>query len=108
MAKEVYVADRHTDFIFSVIAEEFGFIGASALISIFFLLIYHIIKIALETNSPFNSDICAGIISMITFQALSKYWHEHPIAPHYRDSPSLYKLRGKFDDGNDDGDGARV
>lgn len=68
MAKEVYVADRHTDFIFSVIAEEFGFIGASALISIFFLLIYHIIKIALETNSPFNSYICAGIISMITFQ----------------------------------------
>ena len=68
MAKEVFVPDRHTDFIFSVIAEEYGFIGASALISLFFLLIYHIVKVALETDSPFNSYICAGIISMITFQ----------------------------------------
>lgn len=68
MAKEVFVPDRHTDFIFSVVAEEFGFIGASALISLFFLLIYHIVKVALETDSPFNSYICAGIISMITFQ----------------------------------------
>ena len=67
MGKEVYVMERHTDFIFSVIAEEFGFIGASVVISLFFLLIYHLIKIALETNSQYNSYLCAGIISMTAF-----------------------------------------
>ena len=67
MGKEVYVSERHTDFIFSVIGEEFGFIGASIVISIFFLLIYHLIKISLDTHSQFNSYICVGIISMTTF-----------------------------------------
>ena len=67
MDKEVYVSDRHTDFIFSVIAEEFGFIGASITICLFFLLIYHLIKVALESNSQFNAYICAGIIAMTTF-----------------------------------------
>ncbi|MEN0658323.1 FtsW/RodA/SpoVE family cell cycle protein [Caldifermentibacillus hisashii] len=67
MGKEVYVMERHTDFIFSLIAEEYGFIGASVVISLFFLLIYHLIKISLETNSQFNSYICAGIISMTAF-----------------------------------------
>lgn len=67
MGKEVYVMERHTDFIFSLIAEEYGFIGASVVISLFFLLIYHLVKISLETNSQFNSYICAGIISMTAF-----------------------------------------
>ncbi|MCU9615146.1 rod shape-determining protein RodA [Caldibacillus lycopersici] len=67
LGKEVYVMERHTDFVFSVIAEEFGFIGASLVISLFFLLIYHLIKIALESNTQFNAYICAGIISMTTF-----------------------------------------
>lgn len=67
MGKEVYVMERHTDFIFSLIAEEYGFIGGSIVISLFFLLVYHLIKIALETKSQFNSYICTGIISMTAF-----------------------------------------
>ncbi|WAA09258.1 FtsW/RodA/SpoVE family cell cycle protein [Fervidibacillus albus] len=67
MGKEVYIPERQTDFIFTVIAEEYGFIGASIVISLYFLLIYHLIKIALETKSPFNAYIMAGIISMTTF-----------------------------------------
>lgn len=65
--RQVYVPDAHTDFIFSVIGEEYGFFGASVVISLFFLLIYHLTKIALETTDPFNTYICVGIISMITF-----------------------------------------
>lgn len=67
MGKEVYVAERHSDFIFTVIAEEFGFVGASFVIILYFLLIYHMVKIALESKSQFNSYIIAGIISMLTF-----------------------------------------
>jgi rod shape determining protein RodA len=65
--RQVYVPEGHTDFIFSVIGEEFGFIGGSVVIGLFFLLIYHLIKTALDTNEPFNVYICTGIISMITF-----------------------------------------
>jgi rod shape determining protein RodA len=64
---QVYIPESHTDFIFSIIGEEYGFLGGSIVIGLFFLLIYHLIKTALETNDPFNSYICAGIISMITF-----------------------------------------
>jgi rod shape determining protein RodA len=65
--REVYMPESHTDFIFSVVGEEFGFIGASVLISLFFLLIYHITKVGMETKNNFYSYICVGVISMITF-----------------------------------------
>jgi len=63
------VPDNHTDFIFSVVGEEYGFIGASIVVSLFFLLVYHLTKVSLQTKSPFNVYVCAGIISMITFHA---------------------------------------
>ncbi|MCH1626240.1 FtsW/RodA/SpoVE family cell cycle protein [Ferdinandcohnia quinoae] len=65
---EVNIPEGHTDFIFAVISEQFGFIGASIVISLFFLLIYRMIHIALESNDPFGSYLCAGVIGMITFQ----------------------------------------
>jgi rod shape determining protein RodA len=65
--REVYLPESHSDFIFSVVGEEFGFIGASVLISLFFLLVYHITKVGMETKNDFYSYICVGVISMITF-----------------------------------------
>ncbi|MBM7588049.1 rod shape determining protein RodA [Bacillus pakistanensis] len=65
--REVYIPENHTDFVFSVIGEEYGFIGASVVISLFFLLIYHLTKTSLDTKEPFNAYVCAGVISMITF-----------------------------------------
>ncbi|MFZ3589251.1 FtsW/RodA/SpoVE family cell cycle protein [Bacillus sp. DJP31] len=68
MKTEVNLPEAHTDFIFAIIAEQYGFIGASIVISLFFLLIYRMIHIALEVNDPYGSYLCAGIIGMITFQ----------------------------------------
>ncbi|MBM4760772.1 rod shape-determining protein RodA [Bacillus sp. B15-48] len=65
--REVYLPESHTDFIFSVIGEEFGFVGASILISLFFLLIYQITKIGMEAKNHFYTYLCVGVISMITF-----------------------------------------
>lgn len=64
---QVYIPENHTDFIFSVIGEQFGFIGTSIVLSLYFLLIYHLIKVSLETNEAFNSYICAGVISLFVF-----------------------------------------
>lgn len=63
----VYVPERHTDFIFTTIGEDFGFIGSSIVIILFFLLIYRLIKIAVLVKDPFSTFVIAGIISMITF-----------------------------------------
>ncbi len=65
--RKVYIPESHTDFIFSVIGEEYGFLGGSIVVGLFFLLIYHLTKTALETTDPFNTYICVGIICMITF-----------------------------------------
>ncbi|MBO1511595.1 FtsW/RodA/SpoVE family cell cycle protein [Metabacillus bambusae] len=65
---EVYLPEAHTDFIFAIISEQFGFIGGSIVVSLFFLLIYRMIHISLESNDPFGSYLCTGIIGMITFQ----------------------------------------
>ncbi|MDI7743921.1 FtsW/RodA/SpoVE family cell cycle protein [Lysinibacillus fusiformis] len=65
--REVYVAESHTDFIFTVIGEEWGFIGASFVICLYFLLIYHLTKLTLTLKDPFCTYVCAGIIAMITF-----------------------------------------
>ncbi|ATP42052.1 rod shape-determining protein RodA [Solibacillus sp. R5-41] len=67
MGREVYVAENHTDFIFAVIGEEWGFIGASGVICLYFLLIYHLTKTTLLLKDPFCTYVCAGIIAMITF-----------------------------------------
>jgi rod shape determining protein RodA len=63
----VYIPEGHTDFIFAIIAEDFGFIGGSVVISLFFVLIYYLIKLGLETKEAFNSYLCVGVISMVTF-----------------------------------------
>ncbi|MDA1738557.1 FtsW/RodA/SpoVE family cell cycle protein [Bacillus cereus] len=65
---QVYFPEPHTDFIFTNVAEQFGFLGASVIIALFFLLIFRMIHIAIESNDPFGSYICAGTIGMFTFQ----------------------------------------
>ena len=66
----MYIPENHTDFIFSVIGEEYGFIGASFVIIVFFVLIYHLTKIALELTDPFSIYVTVGVISMIAFHVV--------------------------------------
>ncbi|MFC4620142.1 FtsW/RodA/SpoVE family cell cycle protein [Camelliibacillus cellulosilyticus] len=63
----IYLPESFNDFIFSVVGNVFGFVGASVLIAIYFLLVYRIVNAALKTHDPFGSYICTGIIGMLTF-----------------------------------------
>ena len=65
--REVYVVENHTDFIFTVIGEEWGFIGASFVICLYFVLIYHLVKMTMMLKDPYSTYVCTGIIAMITF-----------------------------------------
>jgi rod shape determining protein RodA len=65
-----YVPEQHTDFVFSVIGEELGFIGAIAVMFLFWLLCLRLIRIACKTEDNFGSLIAVGFLSMILFQVL--------------------------------------
>lgn len=67
---EVYVPVRESDMIFATIAENFGFIGGSFLIFIYFVLVYNMIKIVYDTKNEFYAYIATGVIMMIVFHVL--------------------------------------
>ncbi|MEO4053585.1 FtsW/RodA/SpoVE family cell cycle protein [Solibacillus sp. CAU 1738] len=68
MQNDVYVPEKHTDFIFATIAEETGFVGGSIIILLYFLLIYRLVLIIMKANSSFAYLTGAGIIGLLTFQ----------------------------------------
>jgi len=59
---------RHTDFIFSALAEEFGFIGASFLIVLFFFIIYRCFRAARIAKDPYGALISYGVAFLLLFQ----------------------------------------
>ncbi|MGO3727274.1 FtsW/RodA/SpoVE family cell cycle protein, partial [Staphylococcus carnosus] len=67
---EVYIPENHTDFIFSVIGEEFGFIGAVAVIIVFLVLLFHLVRLASKTDSIYNKTYIIGFVSLILFHAV--------------------------------------
>ncbi|OAO20174.1 FtsW/RodA/SpoVE family cell cycle protein [Staphylococcus epidermidis] len=67
---EVYIPENHTDFIFSVIGEEMGFIGSVLLILLFLFLIFHLIRLASKIDSQFNKVFIIGYVSLIVFHVL--------------------------------------
>ncbi len=60
---------RHTDFIFSVVAEELGFIGAMFVLLLIFLLLMRLLRVADLARDSFGRLIVIGIASLIFFQA---------------------------------------
>jgi rod shape determining protein RodA len=63
-----YVPEQHTDFIFTVAGEEFGFVGALAVLALFALLLWRSIRIAWLAKDPFGTYVAAGIASMFAIQ----------------------------------------
>lgn len=64
---KVYVPVRESDMIFSVVGENFGFIGSALLILLYLLLIYLMIRVTFDTRNEFYAYISTGVIMMILF-----------------------------------------
>lgn len=62
------IPEVHTDFIFSAISEEFGLLGAVALLILYLLLIYRMLRTALYAKDDFSRLVAVGIASMFAFQ----------------------------------------
>jgi rod shape determining protein RodA len=63
-----YVPEQHTDFIFTVVGEEFGFVGSIAVLVLFAVLLYRAIRIAYLSKDPFGTYVAAGVASMFAIQ----------------------------------------
>jgi rod shape determining protein RodA len=63
-----FVPEQHTDFIFTVAGEEFGFFGGLIVLSLFALLIWRSIRVAYLSKDPFGTYVASGIGAMFAIQ----------------------------------------
>ena len=67
--KLFYLPEPHTDFIFSVISEELGLVGAVIIITLFAIFLWRGVRTALRTQDMFGRFLVVGITSMVVVQA---------------------------------------
>jgi rod shape determining protein RodA len=63
-----YVPEQHTDFVFTVVGEEFGLVGGATVLALFALLAWRIWRAAWRATDPFAALCCAGVLAMLVFQ----------------------------------------
>jgi cell division protein FtsW len=68
-----YLPESHTDFIFSIIGEEFGFVGVSIIIALFVVIFVRGFSIATKTKDRFTYYLAVGLSLMISLQALVNF-----------------------------------
>ncbi len=75
------VAEKQTDFIFTVVGEELGFVGAAALIGLYAFMILRIWRIGSTAPDLFGTLICAGVLAMLMFQTFESMGMTSGIMP---------------------------
>ena len=65
-----FLPEQHTDFIYAVIGEEFGFVGALSGLILYFILLIRGVQIASLVRSKFNSIVAIGIVTLIAFHMI--------------------------------------
>lgn len=76
-----FLPENHTDFIFAVFCEEWGFIGGFILLGLFFILIWRSLRIAVQAKDRCGSLIAIGIMAMFTFHVLENVGMNMSIMP---------------------------
>jgi rod shape determining protein RodA len=63
-----FLPEHHTDFVFSVVGEEFGFVGAALVLSLFALLIWRSLRILTLSKNLYGTIVAGGVTAMLMFQ----------------------------------------
>ena len=63
-----FVPEQHTDFIFTAVGEEFGFLGAAALLALFAIVVWRTWRAALLARDLFGTLVCVGVLALFVFQ----------------------------------------
>ena len=92
-----YVPEQHTDFIFTVVGEEFGFFGSAFVLALFALLLWRAIRIAYLSKDSFGTYLATGVASMFAIQIFVNVGHGDRHHADHRDPPAVPELRGHSD-----------
>ncbi|GBF84319.1 rod shape-determining protein [Aphanothece sacrum FPU3] len=65
-----FIPEQHTDFIFSAVGEEFGFVGGMLVLIAFWLICFRLVMIACQAKENFGSLLAIGMLSMVAFQVV--------------------------------------
>ena len=76
-----FIPEQHTDFIFSAIGEELGFIGCVCVLLAFWLICWRLVMIAITAKDTFGSLLVIGILSMLVFQVFVNIGMNIGLAP---------------------------
>jgi len=63
-----FVPEQHTDFIFTAVGEELGFVGAAVLLALFAIVMWRTWRIARLARDFFGALVCVGVLAMLAFQ----------------------------------------
>ncbi|MFM7616099.1 MAG: rod shape-determining protein RodA [Actinomycetes bacterium] len=63
-----HVPEQHTDFIFTAVGEELGFVGAGLLLVLFGIVVWRSWRTAVLSNDFFGTLLCVGVVAMLAFQ----------------------------------------
>jgi rod shape determining protein RodA len=64
-----FIPEQHTDFIFSAVGEEWGFVGCMVVLLAYLLIFFRLVVIAQNAKDNFGSLLAIGVFAMILFQA---------------------------------------
>jgi len=76
-----FVPEQHTDFIFTAVAEELGFIGAVTLMGLFAIVVWRTWRSAVLSRDRFGTLVCVGILAMFVFQVFENVGMTMGITP---------------------------
>jgi rod shape determining protein RodA len=76
-----HVPNQDTDYIFSLIGDEFGFVGGSLLVFLFLIMVYRLVKIAATIEDPFGVYLTMGFVGMFAFQVFENIGMDVYLSP---------------------------
>jgi rod shape determining protein RodA len=76
-----FVPEQHTDFIFTAVGEELGFVGATTLLALLGLVMWRTWRAAALAKDQFGSLLCVGVLSMLLFQTFENIGMTMGITP---------------------------
>ena len=76
-----FIPEQHTDFIFSAVGEEWGFVGSILLLIVFFLICWRLVTIASTATDDFGSLLAIGVLAIIAFQVITNISMTIGLAP---------------------------
>ncbi len=95
-AKFFYLPEQYTDFIFSVLGEEFGLMGTVAVLVLFVVFAYRAVKIAIGAPDRFGFFLALGCTALHHDPSLHQHRRRHVVVAGHRRSAAVHLVRRQF------------